>query len=105
MYLGMVGNTCHPSTGSLRQEDHKFKGGQSYSGRQKGKRGRRATTRGGKTRVKWVGVAKEMEVPTLAARCFPIGQVGTTRKRWARGIPLKIPVSDEVGKAVPPPRQ
>jgi hypothetical protein len=69
------------------------------------KRGRRATTRGGKTRVKWVGVAKEMEVPTLAARCFPIGQVGTTRKRWARGIPLKIPVSDEVGKAVPPPRQ
>lgn len=43
--------------------------------------------------VKKMRGAKEIVIPTLVRRSFPrkgIGQCGTTRKEWVRGIHLKI---------------
>jgi hypothetical protein len=42
---------------------------------------------------------KELEVPTVAGSLLPnkgMEQVGTTRKKWVRGTPLKIQLSGGV---------
>lgn len=48
---------------------------------------------------KQMGRVKEIEAPTLAGRSLPRKQmehVGTTRKEWLEGIPLKIQLSSEI---------
>lgn len=71
------------------------------------RRGGRGTS--GKTRAEWMEVAEEIEAPTLVRRFLPNKEtelVGTTRKEWVRGTPLKMQLgggSDEVGKAAPYP--
>ena len=53
----------------------------------------------GEPGVKKMPGAKEIEVPTLVRRSFPrkgIGQGGTTRKKWVRGIHLKIQLRGRV---------
>lgn len=46
--------------------------------------------------IKQMGKAKEIEVHTMARRSLHskgMEQVGTIRKEWVRGIPLKIKLS------------
>lgn len=59
-----------------------------------GRRRKRETA--GQPGVKQMTGAKEIKAPTLARRSLPskgLGQVGTTRKEWVKGIPLEIHLS------------
>lgn len=53
----------------------------------------------GETEVSWMEGAKEIEAPILVRGLLlskGMGQVGTTREEWVRGIPSKIQLSGGV---------
>ena len=52
-----------------------------------------------KVEFRRMGKAKEIESPNLAKRSLPnkgTGHVGTTKKEWVRGTPLKMQLSGGV---------
>lgn len=53
----------------------------------------------GETEVSWMEGAKEIEAPILVRGLLlskGMGQVGTTREEWVRGIPPKVQLSGGV---------